>query len=152
MAKDIGCILATFQSIGSSREVVKVLGVDRRNVKKATQIRILLDTSGFAFWTVQQWTKRSYIISEEVKELVILWWITKTTMSLNWKDVSRKQIATKTFEEHLTHYLKDMLGFFIFLDCIELKKCVLILVVLSWFKKHILVILVNVVLISGRMC
>jgi hypothetical protein len=54
LAKDIGCILATFQSIGSSREVVKVLGVDRRNVKKATQIRILLDTSGFAFWTVQQ--------------------------------------------------------------------------------------------------
>jgi hypothetical protein len=49
MEKYILCTLATFQFVGSFREVAKVLEVDRRNVKKATQRRILLDTSRFAF-------------------------------------------------------------------------------------------------------
>jgi hypothetical protein len=34
MAKDIVCILASSQSVGSSRGLAKVLGVDRRNIKK----------------------------------------------------------------------------------------------------------------------
>jgi hypothetical protein len=67
MAKDIVCTLATFQFVGSSREVEKVLGVDRKNVKKATQRRILLDTSRFAFWIAQQRAKRFDINSKEVK-------------------------------------------------------------------------------------
>jgi hypothetical protein len=61
MAKDIVCTLAIFQSVGSSIKVAKVLGVDTKNVKKATQRRILLNTYGFAFWIVQQWAKRSNI-------------------------------------------------------------------------------------------
>jgi hypothetical protein len=35
MAKDIMCTFASFQSIINSREATKVLGVDRRNIKKA---------------------------------------------------------------------------------------------------------------------
>jgi hypothetical protein len=34
MAKDILCTLATFQLMGSSRGVAKLLGVDRRNIYK----------------------------------------------------------------------------------------------------------------------
>jgi hypothetical protein len=49
MTKYIVCTLATSQFVGSFREVAKVLRVDRRNMKKATQRRILLDTFGFAF-------------------------------------------------------------------------------------------------------
>jgi hypothetical protein len=49
MEKYILCTLATFQFVGSFKEVAKVLEVDRRNVKKATQRRILLDTCRFAF-------------------------------------------------------------------------------------------------------
>jgi len=33
LAKDIICTLATSQSIGSSKEVVKILGVDKKNIK-----------------------------------------------------------------------------------------------------------------------
>jgi hypothetical protein len=106
MAKNIVCTLVISQSIWSFREVVKVLGVDRRNVKKATKRRILLDTSWFAFWTIQQWAKRSNIISKEVKQLVKSWWTTKTKMSHNWKEVTSRWITTKTFEEHPTHYLQ----------------------------------------------
>jgi hypothetical protein len=43
MEKYIICTLATFQFVGSFRKVAKVLRVDRRNVKKATQGRILLE-------------------------------------------------------------------------------------------------------------
>jgi hypothetical protein len=34
MAKDIVCTFASSQSFASSKEVVKVLGVDRKNIKK----------------------------------------------------------------------------------------------------------------------
>jgi len=33
LAKDIICTLATSQSIGSSKEVAKILGVDKKNIK-----------------------------------------------------------------------------------------------------------------------
>jgi hypothetical protein len=35
MAKDIVCTFASSQSLVSSREAAKVLGVDRKNIKKA---------------------------------------------------------------------------------------------------------------------
>jgi hypothetical protein len=45
MAKDIVCTFASSQSITSSKEVAKVLGVDRIiNIKKASERWLLLDT------------------------------------------------------------------------------------------------------------
>jgi hypothetical protein len=35
-------------------------------------------------------------IFKEVKQLVISWWTIEKIMSLNWKDVIRRWIATKT--------------------------------------------------------
>ncbi len=50
MAKDIVCTFATSQSTTSSREVAKVLGVDRIiNIKKASKKWLLLDTSSPIF-------------------------------------------------------------------------------------------------------
>jgi hypothetical protein len=49
MAKDILCTLATFQLVGSSRKVAKLLGVNRRNIRKAININLSLDTLGNAF-------------------------------------------------------------------------------------------------------
>jgi len=44
MEKDIVCTLATSQFARSSREVAKVLGVDKRNIKRAIERRQLLDS------------------------------------------------------------------------------------------------------------
>ncbi len=49
MEKYIICTLVTFQFVGSFRKVAKVLRMDRRNVKKATQGRILLEHLDFHF-------------------------------------------------------------------------------------------------------
>jgi hypothetical protein len=35
-------------------------------------------------------------ISKEMKQLVISWWTIETIISPNWKDVTRRWIATKT--------------------------------------------------------
>jgi hypothetical protein len=60
MVKDIICTFASFQSIMSNRETTKVLGVDRiRNIKKAYERRLLLDTLGFILWTYYKRAKRS---------------------------------------------------------------------------------------------
>jgi hypothetical protein len=39
MAKDIVCILATSQYVGTSKEVVKVLEVDKKNIRKVVEKR-----------------------------------------------------------------------------------------------------------------
>jgi hypothetical protein len=105
MAKDIVCTLVTSQSIRSSRELAKVLGVDRRNIKRAAERRQLLYSFGVAFWTSHQHVKRSNILSKLTKDLITSWWSTETTISLNCKDVIRRRIKMKIFEEHATHYL-----------------------------------------------
>ncbi len=89
MAKDI-CTLATSQSVKSSREVGKVLRVDRRNIRKAAKRKQLLDSFGVAFWTSHQHVKRSNILSKLTKNLMTSWWNTKTTILPNCKDVTQR--------------------------------------------------------------
>ncbi len=106
MAKDIACTLATSQSVGSSTKVGKVLRVDRRNIRRATERRLLLDSFGVPFWTSHQCAKRSNILSELTKNLIISWWNVKTTILPNCKNVTRRWIGVKIFKEHATHYLQ----------------------------------------------
>jgi hypothetical protein len=49
MAKDIVCILASSQSLGSNRSLANMLDVDKRNIKKAIMKRVLLDTQKDSF-------------------------------------------------------------------------------------------------------
>jgi hypothetical protein len=49
MAKYIVCTLATFQFDGSSREVAKVLKMDRRNIMRVNKRKHLFDLFGVAF-------------------------------------------------------------------------------------------------------
>lgn len=46
MAKDILCIFTTFELMGSSRGAAKLMGVDRRNIRKAIDKPLALDTLG----------------------------------------------------------------------------------------------------------
>jgi hypothetical protein len=50
MAKNIVCIIANFNKSYSSRQVVWVLGVGCKNIKKAIKRRCSLETNGDAFW------------------------------------------------------------------------------------------------------
>jgi hypothetical protein len=50
MAKNIACTFAFNQLLGSNKEVAKVLGVDRMNIKKGVERHMMLDTSQNAFW------------------------------------------------------------------------------------------------------
>lgn len=88
LAKDIICTLATSQSIGSSKEVVKILGVDKKNIKITIRWRDLLNASRFTLWTTQQHTKRSNVLFESTKNLVRAWWTIETTISPNHKDIT----------------------------------------------------------------
>lgn len=49
MAKDIVCTLAASSKLGSNRGVADLIGVDRRNLKKGMERRLLLETQPNAF-------------------------------------------------------------------------------------------------------
>jgi hypothetical protein len=106
LAKDIVCTLASSQSIGSSRGLARVLGVDRRNLRKAKVRRVLLDTQTDAFWISCKRAARSDVLSEPVKELVIKWWTEQSTISPERKRVLRKRVAVKKYDCHPTHYIQ----------------------------------------------
>jgi hypothetical protein len=71
LAKDIVCMLASSQSVGSSRGLARVLGVDMQNLRKAKVRRVLLDTQTDAFQISCKRAVRSDVLSEFMKELVI---------------------------------------------------------------------------------
>jgi len=79
--------LATSQSVVNNKEVAKVLGVDRRNIKKTSKRRLLLDTSGFIFQTNYKRAKSPNSLFEHFRQLVINWWTIETIISLDHKDI-----------------------------------------------------------------
>lgn len=107
MAKDIVCALATSQyNVTSCREVARVLGVDRRNIKKGIVRREILDHFGDAFWRTFKRAKRADALSARIVELVTTWWTLETTVSPNRKDVTFKRIGVNEKIEHPKHYLQ----------------------------------------------
>jgi hypothetical protein len=106
-AKNIVTTLAVAPGMGSQRGVAGLLGVDRRNIKKALARRVLLDNTQDAFWLGDQRRVRiNQALSEAVKRMIIQWWKEETTVSPNRKDITRKWIAPKLYIEHPTHYLQ----------------------------------------------
>jgi hypothetical protein len=105
MAKDIVCTLASSQSAGSSRGLVKVFGVNRRNIKKAIQRREMLDTANDSFWISYKRATRSDILQDSVRLLVITWWTEQSTISPEREKVLQKRIGVKNFDCHSTHYI-----------------------------------------------
>lgn len=107
LAKNIVTTLAVAPGgLGSERGVASLLGVDRRNIKKALARRVLLDNSQDAFWLRDLRRVRSAAISSSNKKTITNWWEEETTVSPNRKDIIRKWIAPKVYIEHATHYLQ----------------------------------------------
>jgi len=65
IGKDIVCILATNQFVSSSRGVVKSLGVNKRNIKRAMGRWVQLDTIQDAFGFNLRQTKCSDATNNE---------------------------------------------------------------------------------------
>ncbi len=57
--------------------VARILGIDRRNIKK----RMMLDISGNVFWTDYRRGKCIDVLLKHHVELVIKWWKIETTIS-----------------------------------------------------------------------
>jgi len=74
IAKDILCKFVTSESMGSSRGTTKLLGVNRRNIRKVIDRRLALDTLGNAFWTDYRRAKRADVLSKRFTKCVIEWW------------------------------------------------------------------------------
>ncbi len=80
-------MLASKQSVGKIMGVTTILGVDRHNIKKAMERCLQLDASNDVFWIIQRQAKRFDSLPHSLKELVIQWWTTYTTISPIEKDV-----------------------------------------------------------------
>ncbi len=105
MAKNIVCIIANFNKSYSSRQVVWVLGVDCKNIKKAIKRRCSLETNGDAFWLNKKSKNHGSGLCEATVQQIVVFWTLGTTISPNAKDVTRKRTGVKKYEEHATHYL-----------------------------------------------
>ncbi len=51
--------------------------------------------------------QRSNALSEDVKHIVIKWWIEYTRVSPNMKDVVRHLVVTKKWGKHAVHFLQE---------------------------------------------
>jgi hypothetical protein len=105
-AKNIVTTFAVAPGIGSGRGVAGILGVDRRNIKKAVARRVLLDTKQDAFWLHDLKRVRSDALADSTRKIISQWWEEQTTVFPNRKDIIRKWISPKLYIEHTTHYLQ----------------------------------------------
>ena len=106
MAKDIVCTLASSSNMGSKRSVADVLGVDRRNLKRGMDRRLLLDTQQNAFWLSYRSLHCSDALPDSVTAVITEWWTLETTVSPNRKDIVKHRTGVKQYEEHPMHYLQ----------------------------------------------
>jgi hypothetical protein len=51
-------------------------------------------------------TSHSDVLPQEIKNVIIDWWTKETPISPNRKDVVKRQIVVKRFEEHPKHFLQ----------------------------------------------
>jgi hypothetical protein len=106
MAKDIVCTFAFSQFVNSGRGIFKLFNVDRRNIKRVEEHKILVDNKKDALWLNYKKQKRSDCLLESLKKVVRQWWTDRSIVSPNRKDVVRKCRGVKHYENHATHYLQ----------------------------------------------
>lgn len=105
MAKDIICTFAS-SHVGSNRGVARVLGVDKRNIKKGFEKRLLLKTSSQDFWINHRRAKKSNSLAAHFEQVVTNRWTTKTIIYANRRDVIKLKTSLRQFQVHEVHYLQ----------------------------------------------
>jgi hypothetical protein len=82
------------------------LGIDRQNIWRGIDRRIVLDTIQNAFWLQEKKLSMTSILTKAVKKLVVDWWTSNTTIFPNYKDILFKRTGVNEYIEHQTHYLQ----------------------------------------------
>ncbi len=70
MAKDIVCSLIISHVMNNGRGIARLLGVDRWNIKKGMECKILLDIYKDAFWFNYKRRKQIEGLLESLKEIM----------------------------------------------------------------------------------
>jgi len=65
-----------------------------------------LDIDGDAFWVNMKNQKHGNGLCEIKIQQIVEFWTSGTTISPNAKDITRKKVGMKQYEEHATHYLQ----------------------------------------------
>jgi hypothetical protein len=106
MAKDIVRALATYDKTNNNRQIIQILGVDCRNIKRAIERWHTLNNNGDAFWLQKRTRKQIDVLCEVAVQQIVAFWTSKTTISPNNKDVTWRRTRRKQYEIHATHDLQ----------------------------------------------
>jgi len=93
----------------SQKNLSKIIDVNKYSFRKAIvrQVHVVQigENIGGGGLLRKQWCD---VLDEKYYNYIIKnWWDITTTISLNRKDVKRKIISAKTFEQHAPHYLQE---------------------------------------------
>jgi hypothetical protein len=102
----ITTIIVFTQSNSSKQTTINCVGLNFRFVEQVVEHKQLLDNEmegvKWVKFDRKQWNDA---ICEIIKQIVIKWWIEKTKVNCNVKDVVRHLISTNNWEKHVAHFL-----------------------------------------------
>jgi hypothetical protein len=97
MAKDIVYVLATFDKTSNNRQVVWILGVDHKNIKRAIERRYTFDDNRNAFWLQKRTRKRANVLCEAVVQHIVAFLTLETIISPNNKDLTQRRTKRQQY-------------------------------------------------------
>ncbi len=105
LAKDIVCTLvASSKSSRNKRHIVKILGVNRWNIKKVIERHVLLDIQMVAFWLMHKCHKHTCCLLDVISILVQNWWEKDYHLFLTWRILSKDELGW-TCMRHTPHII-----------------------------------------------
>jgi hypothetical protein len=90
---------------GQTMRYSRLLQTNPSNIRKASQRRQSLQSSGASVWGLRTRRPRSDKLPKITVDKVIDWWSNETRVSPVAKEVTRLRLAPKDYEVHPTHYL-----------------------------------------------
>ncbi len=109
VVKVIVCMLASSSIVSNKKGIAKILGVDKRNIRKALNRRVQLDIANNVFWVSQEQldiANNVFWVSQErgrqfdslpqaMRNMVVQFWTSQTIIFPNRKDVVKCYIGVK---------------------------------------------------------
>ena len=94
-------------SSSSLRGQARLLEVHPRNIALAVARRKVMEESTVFKWTLSVRKRRSDVLDEDTKAVVLLWWACETRNTPNRKEVVRKRLLDGTIDTKPTQYLME---------------------------------------------